>query len=73
MFFDVSLIMNPKCNYIINFNYFLTHILPQGDGYCDKACNVASCNFDFPDCINGSNTNNAGFNGGQYKVCWFDV
>lgn len=25
-----------------------------GDGYCDKACNVSSCNFDFPDCINGS-------------------
>lgn len=26
-----------------------------GDGFCDKACNVSSCNFDFPDCINGSN------------------
>lgn len=26
-----------------------------GDGYCDRACNVSSCNFDYPDCINGSN------------------
>eukprot|EP01031_Cornospumella_fuschlensis_P032775 gene32775-39624_t len=26
-----------------------------GDGYCDKACNVSECNFDFPDCINGTN------------------
>ncbi|RYH02466.1 hypothetical protein EON65_47885 [archaeon] len=26
-----------------------------GDGYCDKACNVSECNFDFPDCVNGSN------------------
>eukprot|EP01034_Spumella_vulgaris_P024664 gene24664-31033_t len=36
-----------------------------GDGYCDKACNVASCNFDFPDCVNGTGTNNAGYNGGN--------
>ena len=27
-----------------------------GDGYCDKACNVSSCNFDYPDCINGSDS-----------------
>ena len=27
-----------------------------GDGYCDKACNVSACNFDFPDCFNGTNT-----------------
>ncbi len=27
-----------------------------GDGYCDKACNVSACNFDFPDCVNGTNT-----------------
>ncbi len=27
-----------------------------GDGYCDKACNVSSCNFDYPDCINGTNS-----------------
>lgn len=27
-----------------------------GDGFCDKACNVSSCNFDFPDCINGTNS-----------------
>jgi hypothetical protein len=31
-----------------------------GDGYCDKACNVSSCNFDFPDCINGSASNSRG-------------
>lgn len=23
-----------------------------GDGYCDRACNVSECNFDFPDCVN---------------------
>jgi hypothetical protein len=23
-----------------------------GDGYCDKACNVSRCGFDFPDCVN---------------------
>ena len=28
-----------------------------GDGFCDKACNVSACNFDFPDCINGTNSN----------------
>jgi len=22
-----------------------------GDGYCDKACNVSACDFDFPDCL----------------------
>ncbi len=26
-----------------------------GDGFCDRACNVSACNFDFPDCINGTN------------------
>ena len=25
-----------------------------GDGYCDKACNVSECNFDFPDCVNAT-------------------
>lgn len=25
-----------------------------GDGFCDKACNVSACNFDFPDCVNGT-------------------
>ena len=25
-----------------------------GDGYCDRACNVSSCNFDYPDCVNAS-------------------
>jgi hypothetical protein len=28
-----------------------------GDGFCDSACNVSACNFDFPDCINGTNAN----------------
>lgn len=23
-----------------------------GDGYCDRACNVSRCGFDFPDCVN---------------------
>jgi hypothetical protein len=31
-----------------------------GDGYCDTACNVSSCNFDYPDCINGSNVGRGG-------------
>jgi hypothetical protein len=26
-----------------------------GDGFCDKACNVSACNFDWPDCMNGTN------------------
>jgi hypothetical protein len=34
-----------------------------GDGYCDKACNVSSCNFDFPDCVNGSSGNQRGRGG----------
>ncbi len=25
-----------------------------GDGFCDKACNVSSCDFDFPDCVNAT-------------------
>lgn len=25
-----------------------------GDGYCDRACNVSSCDFDFPDCVNAT-------------------
>lgn len=34
-----------------------------GDGFCDKACNVAACNFDYPDCVNGTNSNtNTGYN-----------
>ncbi len=35
-----------------------------GDGFCDKACNVSACNFDFPDCINGSNVIGHGANTG---------
>jgi len=27
-----------------------------GDGYCDPACNVSDCDFDFPDCIHGANS-----------------
>ena len=47
-----------------------------GDGFCDKACNVSACNFDFPDCINGtkrnpgSRSNRNGEAGGQHvAVC----
>ena len=31
-----------------------------GDGFCDKACNVSACNFDFPDCVNGTNSGRHG-------------
>ena len=31
-----------------------------GDGFCDKACNVSACNFDYPDCVNGTNSNQHG-------------
>lgn len=34
-----------------------------GDGYCDKACNVSSCNFDYPDCANGTTGNQRGRGG----------
>ena len=27
-----------------------------GDGFCDRACNVSACNFDFPDCANATTT-----------------
>ena len=27
-----------------------------GDGFCDRACNVSSCDFDFPDCMNATST-----------------
>ena len=27
-----------------------------GDGFCDRACNVSACNFDFPDCVNATST-----------------
>lgn len=42
-----------------------------GDGYCDKACNVAACNFDYPDCVNGtSNSRGYGSNSvsGKYTA-----
>ncbi len=25
-----------------------------GDGFCDRACNVSACNFDYPDCSNAT-------------------
>ena len=31
-----------------------------GDGFCDKACNVSACNFDFPDCVNGTTGRRSG-------------
>ena len=27
-----------------------------GDGYCDTACNVRECDFDYPDCVNVTST-----------------
>jgi hypothetical protein len=34
-----------------------------GDGYCDRACNVSACNFDYPDCVNAtSNQYGGGWN-----------
>jgi hypothetical protein len=38
-----------------------------GDGYCDKACNVSSCNFDFPDCVNGSTGSQRGRGSGGHS------
>eukprot|EP00033_Pygsuia_biforma_P000973 GCRY01001115.1.p1 GENE.GCRY01001115.1~~GCRY01001115.1.p1 ORF type:complete len:891 (+),score=285.92 GCRY01001115.1:152-2824(+) len=53
-----------------------------GDGYCDLACNVSECDFDFPDCVNATsntspsntNSNNSwwnswGENSNQRPVC----
>ena len=34
-----------------------------GDGYCDKACNVSACNFDYPDCVNGTSGKRGGARG----------
>jgi len=31
-----------------------------GDGFCDRACNVSACNFDFPDCVNATSTGSPG-------------
>ena len=40
-----------------------------GDGYCDNACNVSACNFDFPDCVNGTNSQrNVAATGGRPNV-----
>jgi hypothetical protein len=45
-----------------------------GDGFCDKACNVSACNFDWPDCMNGTNVaggssypSGSGGSGGGYS------
>jgi len=35
-----------------------------GDGYCDKKCNVESCNYDFPDCVNKTESDSRGGRGG---------
>ena len=35
----------PKCNDGCSDSWL-------GDGYCDVACNVSKCGFDFPDCVN---------------------
>ena len=34
-----------------------------GDGYCDKACNVSKCGFDFPDCVNKTSSSSRGGSG----------
>ncbi len=31
-----------------------------GDGFCDRACNVSACNFDFPDCVNATSSGSHG-------------
>lgn len=36
-----------------------------GDGYCDKACNVSECNFDFPDCVGGGKRNHGTSSGSR--------
>ena len=35
-----------------------------GDGYCDRACNVSACNFDYPDCVNAT-SNSYSYVGGH--------
>jgi hypothetical protein len=39
-----------------------------GDGYCDKACNVSSCNFDFPDCVNSTAGHSPSYGGGGGEI-----
>ena len=38
-----------------------------GDGYCDKACNVSACNFDYPDCVNATVAR------GSRGQCWISM
>ena len=40
-----------------------------GDGYCDKACNNTACGFDYPDCINGTNTRRGSRAHGMQPQC----
>jgi Stealth protein CR2, conserved region 2/LNR domain/Stealth protein CR1, conserved region 1 len=35
-----------------------------GDGYCDQACNVSECDWDYPDCVNASSSSSSFSYGG---------
>lgn len=50
----------PKCNAGCSDTWI-------GDGYCDKACNVSSCNFDWPDCRNATSGGKGRNKGGKKK------
>lgn len=41
-----------------------------GDGYCDKACNVSSCDFDYPDCVNSTLGLATNYNGNRPTVAF---
>lgn len=42
-----------------------------GDGYCDRACNTSSCNFDGGDCANATSaTMGSGWNAGSSGGSW---
>ena len=36
-----------------------------GDGFCDKACNVSACKFDWPDCANATEYGRRGAKGAK--------
>ncbi|GAB5031142.1 n-acetylglucosamine-1-phosphotransferase subunits alpha beta-like [Nannochloropsis oceanica] len=40
-----------------------------GDGYCDMACNVTACGFDYPDCVNASSYGRCPANWVGDKIC----
>jgi hypothetical protein len=42
-----------------------------GDGFCDKACNVSECDFDFPDCVNSTSGTSTYNNGASSKPNYF--